>query len=175
MLRGCNQKVLEETQEDACGGRSLSASIPFPSPYSVWPGVVSIYPARAVAKHRRLHSHLIACHMKSFVFCHHGTADQYCQQRVRRVCVYMCACVCEGVTNEFEYLRGKGSFEGCSSISVILLPGVHRSRGLCAHTPVRTEYCDKHAIWHIHAVTHCLAVLPSSGLKSGWTLAGKPH
>lgn len=137
-----------------------------------WTGVVSIYPVRAVAGLCRLHSHLIACHMKSFVFCHRGsTGDQYCQRREWGVCM------CEwerGETNEFEYLRGKGSFEGCSSITVILSPGVHRREGLmctCAHG----VFWHAHPIWYMHAVTHCLPALPSAGLKSGWTLAGKPH
>lgn len=39
----------------------------------------------------RLHSHLIACHMKHCVFCHHGsTTDQYCHLRQWDMCVRVC-------------------------------------------------------------------------------------
>lgn len=55
------------------------------SSYCVW-AVVSIYPARTIVELGRIHSNLIACHMKSFVFCHCGsTGDQYCQERVGHV------------------------------------------------------------------------------------------
>lgn len=62
----------------------------FTSPYHISIAVVSIYPVWLGLSH---HSYLIACHMKSFVFCHCGsTRDQYCQERVRHVYMW-------GVTN----------------------------------------------------------------------------
>lgn len=44
-------------------------------------------------------------------------------------------------------------------------------------THVHTNYIltHTHTIWYVRPATRCLPALPSSGLKSGWTLAGKPH
>lgn len=51
---------------------------------------VCICPSCVVARICRLYSNLIACHMKHFVLCHHGsTRDQYCKH------YEVCLCLCE--------------------------------------------------------------------------------
>ncbi len=123
----------------------------------------------------RFHSHLIACHMKSFVFCHRGSTGDSTASRESEVCayisVYVCVCVCVRV-----YVMGRQmSFNTCNEretlkdAAALLSSCVHRRKGLW-NIPT-------HTIWNMHTVTHCeaLRALPSARLKSGWTLAGKPH
>lgn len=127
------------------------------SSYCVW-AVVSIYPARAIVELGRIHSNLIACHMKSFVFCHCGsTGDQYCQERVGHVCIWereISLNTCE----EREALKDAAAL--VTSFSLVR---------------IRWGLIRTHAILFVHTVTQCLAAQTSAGLKSGWTGSGKPH
>lgn len=105
------------------------------SSYCVW-AVVSIYPARAIVELGRIHSNLIACHMKSFVFCHCGsTGDQYCQERVGHVCIRereISLNTCE----EREALKD------AAALLTSFSPGAHKMRAYAHTCNLVCAHCD---------------------------------